>query len=230
MPASEVSPFRADALRTRPASWVLLAAFVLEIFVLSPLVGMGVVPLWAGAIATTLTLVAAAMALGRQTAAHGILVVFVLFSLAARWGHSFVGARATDVSVAVSELTMGGLFAFLFLKNVFSKARLPDRLLSVLLAYLFIGAAFGGAYHLAELLHPGALSLPGHAALPSSEFNYFSFTTLTSVGFGDIVPVRPLVRSLAALEALTGQLYLLLVVSRFIGEWTMAAGGRDGRG
>jgi len=156
MPASAVSPFRADALRTRRASWVLLAAFVLEVFVLSPLSGLGAVPLWVGAIATTLTLVAAAIALRRQAAAHGVLVVFVLFSLAVRRGHSFVGARATDVSVAASELMMGGLFAFLFLRDVFSRARLPDRLLSVLLAYLFIGAAFGGAYHLAELLRvPG---------------------------------------------------------------------------
>jgi len=54
--------------------------------------------------------------------------------------------------------------------------------------------------------------------------------TLTSVGFGDIVPVHPLVRSLAALEALTGQLYLLLVVSRFIGEWAMAPGGGESKG
>jgi len=218
------APSPADALRSRRASWVLLAAFVLEIFVLSPLIGMGLVSLWGGALATTLTLVSAAIALRRHTAAHGVVIAFVLVSVAIRWGHSFVAAHATDLFVAGSELIVGGTFAFLFLRDVFSAVRLPDRLLSVLLAYLFIGAAFGGAYHLAELVHPGALSLPGRV-LRASEFNYFSFITLCSVGYGDIVPVHPLVRSLAALEALTGQLYLLLVVSRFIGEWSASIDG-----
>jgi hypothetical protein len=45
---------------------------------------------------------------------------------------------------------------------------------------------------------------------------YFSFTTLTSTGFGDIVPVHPIARSLANLEAITGQLYPATLLARVV--------------
>jgi hypothetical protein len=56
---------------------------------------------------------------------------------------------------------------------------------------------------------------------------HFSFVTLSSVGYGDVPPVAPLVRSLAALEALTGQLHLVLVVARFVGERAAGPGPAD---
>ncbi len=46
---------------------------------------------------------------------------------------------------------------------------------------------------------------------------YYSFVTLTTLGYGDIVPVNPSVRALATLEAITGQLYLTVLVARLVG-------------
>ena len=111
---------------------------------------------------------------------------------------------------------------------MFGKGKLPDRLFAVLLAYIFLGAAWAQTYHAIDLVYPGALALPGDAH-PTSEYIYFSFATLTSVGYGDVLPVNPLVRSLAVVEALTGQLYLVLVVSRFVGEAAAGRGPPDGR-
>jgi hypothetical protein len=45
---------------------------------------------------------------------------------------------------------------------------------------------------------------------------YFSFSTLTTVGYGDIVPVNPLARGLANLEAVIGQLYLVTTIARLV--------------
>ena len=92
----------------------------------------------------------------------------------------------------------------------------------MLSAYLFMGAAWGGVYHIAEFLQPGAFTLPA-GAHPGSEFLYYSLATITSVGSDDIIPVNHLVRSLTVLEALTGQLYLVFVVSRFVA----GRGGKD---
>lgn len=214
-----------DLLQSHFASWLLLASFVLEVFVLSPLVGMGVVPVWLGAAGTSVTLVTAAVALRGRRGAHGVLVAVVLLAVAGHWGSFAAGARRAELLQAVTTAVSCGTFAVLFLVDVFSIGRLPNRLHSVLFAYLFLGAAWAGVYHAAEILRPGSLTLPG-ATHPGSEFMYFSFTTLTTIGFGDILPVGPLVRSLAVLEALTGQLYLVLVVSRFVGERAAPASGR----
>ena len=51
---------------------------------------------------------------------------------------------------------------------------------------------------------------------------YYSFITLTSTGYGDITPLHPYVRSLATFEAITGQLYLAVLIARLVGlemEW-----------
>ncbi len=106
---------------------------------------------------------------------------------------------------------------------------MPDRLFAVLLAYILIGGAWAHTYQAIDLIRPGALELPG-ALHPISEYIYFSFATLTSVGYGDVLPVNPLVRSLAVVEALTGQLHLMLVISRFAGAAAIGRGPPDGSG
>jgi len=54
----------------------------------------------------------------------------------------------------------------------------------------------------------------GMAILP--QLAYFSFTTLTTLGFGDIVPLNPLARSLVVLEALVGQLFPVILIARLV--------------
>ena len=54
-------------------------------------------------------------------------------------------------------------------------------------------------------------------ARTGAEMVYYSFVTLTTLGYGDIVPVSPSARALATLEALTGQLYLTVLVARLVG-------------
>jgi voltage-gated potassium channel Kch len=49
------------------------------------------------------------------------------------------------------------------------------------------------------------------------QMRYFSFTTLTTVGYGDIIPHSAAARTLASLEAVTGQIYLTVLVARLVG-------------
>ncbi len=202
---------------TRRSSRILLVALVLDVFFIPPLVDVGALPAWFAAVATTVTLLAATFALGGHRAARGFLFAAAALALVSRWVHVVAGADGTALLNSSVMAVATGAFAGVLLVDVFSRGRLPDRLLAVLLAYVFIGATWAEVYHVAQILHPGALSLPGRAH-PISEYIYFSFATLTSVGYGDVLPVHPLVRSLAVLEALTGQLYLVLVISRFVGE------------
>ena len=54
--------------------------------------------------------------------------------------------------------------------------------------------------------------------MQNGELVYFSLTTLTSTGYGDILPVHPAARSLANLEAVIGQLYLAILVARLVSQ------------
>jgi hypothetical protein len=87
--------------------------------------------------------------------------------------------------------------------------------LGLLCVYLLIGHLFGLAYTIASVLTPNAFT-EAHQGIAGNV--YFSFITMATVGYGDIAPVHPFVRSLAVLEAVMGQLYLVGVVSLAVGR------------
>jgi hypothetical protein len=80
--------------------------------------------------------------------------------------------------------------------------------------YLLIGLLWFAAYCLIELWFPGSFSR-GH----DSDLLYFSFATLTTVGYGDIVPQHSEVRVFAVLEAVTGVLYIAITVAIFVSKF-----------
>lgn len=101
-----------------------------------------------------------------------------------------------------------------------------DILLGAASVYLFVGVLWGALFALLEYLFPGSFLLPRDVVgsgpttlLPlrrDTAILYFSFETLTTLGYGDIVPLTPPARFLAILEALVGQLYLAVLVGRLV--------------
>jgi len=89
----------------------------------------------------------------------------------------------------------------------------------VLCLYLLIGMFFGTAYAAIEEVGGRAFfqQLPASVA-STNDFLYFSFTTITTVGYGDLTAATNLGRSLAIMEALLGQIYLVTVVAVIIGN------------
>lgn len=89
--------------------------------------------------------------------------------------------------------------------------------------YLLIGIFWGIVNSLLYLLHPGsfaiseALSGGMHSSWPV--FNYYSFTTLTTIGYGDITPVTARAQSFAIIEASMGVLFIALLISRLVGMY-----------
>jgi len=93
--------------------------------------------------------------------------------------------------------------------------------------YILMGLQFGYFYALLEWNYPGSLTTSVLAIQNDlifktfdeslNNFFYFSLTTLTTVGYGDIIPVSSLARGLANLEAICGQMYLTVLVARLVG-------------
>ncbi len=95
--------------------------------------------------------------------------------------------------------------------------------------YVMIGLFFAYAFALLEVLVPGSISgvseLVGTQATTSPVI-YFSYVTLTTLGYGDITPVTNIAMSLSYLEAIIGQLFLAILVARLVGLH-IAAGTRS---
>ena len=93
------------------------------------------------------------------------------------------------------------------------------RIQGAVVAYLNLALIFASAYRLIWELNPAAFNNLVAAAdqgLPLGNALYFSLTTLTTTGYGDITPLDPFARALAKLEAVIGQFYLAIVVARLI--------------
>ena len=97
-----------------------------------------------------------------------------------------------------------------------------DKLLGAICAYLLVGVTWALLFALIGDLDPGAFrwpSLHGEQVTEASfsTYTYFSFVTLTTLGYGDVSPVSEIARRLALLEALLGQIYLAVLVARLVG-------------
>ncbi|GGN21307.1 hypothetical protein FHR83_002125 [Actinoplanes campanulatus] len=91
-------------------------------------------------------------------------------------------------------------------------------LLGALAAYLLIGMAFGFAYQCLAVIQPGPLF--GDDGEPGmSDSLFFSFVTMTTTGYGDLVPATDPARTIAVVEALTGSLFLVTAVAKVVENW-----------
>lgn len=100
--------------------------------------------------------------------------------------------------------------------------------------YLLLGLAFGMLYIVIFQRHPEAFSFGGAPAAQSPDqqekfliFIYFSLTTLSTLGFGDIVPLTLSARYAAAAEGITGQFYLAILVARLVGMQMSQSANKD---
>jgi hypothetical protein len=83
--------------------------------------------------------------------------------------------------------------------------------------YFFLGLMWSFIYLIMESFQPGSFQIAQNGTEDQSHFIYFSFITMTTVGYGDTTPVTNAARSLAVLEAVMGQLYLAVTIARLVG-------------
>jgi hypothetical protein len=88
-------------------------------------------------------------------------------------------------------------------------------IMGALCAYVLLGVAFGGGYVLLETRFPGSFATAGDNPVRQT-LMYFSFVTMTTLGYGDVAPVSGFARFLAVLEALVGQVYLVVLLARLV--------------
>jgi hypothetical protein len=157
-----------------------------------------------------------------------ISVLLAVPTLASLWLRQLVPA------VRLSQVALALLTVFLFYTTVMVLLRVfaeetvtTDTLSAALCVYLLMGYVWGSLYGLMYLSRPGGFHMPmewtpgreqGIATdVPINLLTYFSFTTLTTLGYGDVLPISGSVRAAVILEAVLGHFYLAVLVARLVG-------------
>jgi hypothetical protein len=104
------------------------------------------------------------------------------------------------------------------------------RVQGAIAAYLCLGYAWAHAYHIASLLDRGAFNSAGSDVSSVSTWVNYSFGMLTTVGYQGILPVHPVAHTLGSGEAVTGQLYLAVLVARLVSMQVSSAATNIGKG
>jgi hypothetical protein len=171
-------------------------------------------------------LTAAVVSIGKHPV-HMALAALVGVAFVALWGvEMFAASERLEIvrdlmGVVFFSHTVGAMLVFI----ITTRRVTFNTICASLCVYLLLGLVWALAYSVVDLLNPNAFTFT-LAANESPSFRvgkgdtgvlYFSFTTLTTLGYGDIVPTSPISRVLATTEAITGQLFLAVLVARLVG-------------
>jgi len=140
------------------------------------------------------------------------VVIFVLRLYLPPWPYNLYGLAGAWLAISI---TVGLVVA----QAVFRPGRVTyHRIIGAILLYLLIAVAFGTLFIFVGLSVPDAfkgITFEDNLGLANSVF-YLSFVSLTSTGYGDIVPLHPIARSLCNVESVIGQLYPATLLARLV--------------
>jgi len=206
----------------------LLLCLVATLFIAPPLMTAGIIGPLVFDVFFGLILVSGVAALAKRRGATILAAIVAGFAMATRVATSFnpseILARA---NIWLSMLCVLVL-TILTLAQVFRAGPITiDRIAGAIAAYLLLGFTWAFAYELVLTRFPDAIhfvEVIDHRMDQRLALIYYSFVTLTTVGYGDITPVAPLARSIAACEALVGQLFPAILIARLV---SMEIAGRE---
>lgn len=105
---------------------------------------------------------------------------------------------------------------FALLRDLLARRSITaDMIYCAVSIYLLLGMMWSGVYTILEVASPGSFQ----GLTVSADIIYFSFVALTTVGFGDIIPLTVLARRLAVLEAAMGSIYMAIIVALIVGRY-----------
>jgi hypothetical protein len=160
-------------------------------------------------------------------------LALTVVTLAVRWVEHFFGVGALDVGALLITVIWLVYAVSILIGHLFQRTDVTvDTILSAVVTYLLVAIAFTLVFEIIELRQPGAFSgLPVNAHSSRRELGssmvYFSLVNITTMGYGDIVPVSSLARPLAVLEGVFGQLYLAVMIARLVGLHLVGSRDQD---
>ena len=125
-----------------------------------------------------------------------------------------------QIADSLFSLMAAGLLGTLLLQRTLRRGEINiHRYQGAFATFLLLGVMFAQGFELVAMVEPGAFQVLGAPATYDTmlpRFLYYSFTTLTTLGYGDITPIHPYARSLAVLESLVGVIYPAVLIARLV--------------
>ena len=213
-----------------PLLTALTIVLAVLLFVVGPLQAAGIVAAHRFGIAFGLLLVAAVFVVSGSGMAFAAILVAVALTILATVLRLRQPSTVDIYLDAAAWLIAGITLSVVVGRAVFAPGNVTfHRIIGAVLLYLNIGLIFVALFCFVALRIPNAFTglgpLQDNLAV-AGNLIYFSFVTLTSVGYGDIVPLHPFARGLANIEAIIGQLYPATLLARLV---TLELEGRRGR-
>lgn len=173
-------------------------------------------------IASTIVFILGIYAAGRNKRNVIILILFGLPWFLSEW-----------IFTKSPETIFAGVLFFLFITGTLiehilhSEEVSTDTLYGAVCVFLLLGLLWASIYGFLEYISPGIIFVENNTDsinyLTSNEILYYSYTTLTTLGYGDITSLTPEGRIISVLEAIVGQLFLAFLVARLVAIYTANA-------
>jgi len=167
------------------------------------------------------TLVAATLELKERPMLFWAAVPVAVTSVILLMTAHFYPARNILIANSVVLALFFGLVCASLFAYLGRKGEITERIYASVSLYLLLGFTWYALYSVINTASPGSFTdagVPVPIRATGSTFLYFSFVTLTTLGYGDILPVRPTARMAASLEAAAGVLYIAITVARLVGS------------
>jgi Ion channel len=210
-----------QTLRRHP-DWLLTlltAVLTLMIFVFAPLQAAGFALFQAFAIAGLLVMISGALAISGNPIALGFMFIAFTLNVAVFLLRLYYVWSYNLLVLAAAWFMIANILAIVVAQAVFRGGRITyHRIIGAVLLYLLIAVSFATLFAFVGLSTTDAFKgivFEDDAALASSLL-YLSFVTLSSTGYGDIVPLHPFARSLCNIESIIGQLYPATILARLV--------------
>lgn len=148
-----------------------------------------------------------------------------LATFAAGIANSYAPSSASGLGVYLTSILHHLVILIVLTRYTFAKREvLTEVILAATALYLILGSAFAALYGVIFWFDGGAFTSATGGAVGWQQLLYYSYVTLTTLGYGDVLPVGHVAQSLAAFQAIVGTLYTVLLLSRLVG---LHAAGRS---
>jgi hypothetical protein len=198
---------------------VLTAVLTLVLFVFAPLQASGISVFHGFAIGGLLAIIGSMVFISDSPTALILMSIALIANLAVFFLRLYYPLAFHLHILAGAWLIISITLGLVVAQAVLKRGRVTyHRIIGAILVYLLIAVAFATLFVFIGLSIPGAIkgiTFEDDRSLASAVF-YLSFVTLTSTGYGDIVPVHPLARSLCNIESVIGQLYPATLLARLV--------------
>ena len=163
-----------------------------------------------------------------------ILLPLGTATAATTWVGFFLRNKAVYLVDQVTTFLFLVAIVVLMIRHI-ARSRIVDRtiILSSINGYLLLGVLSAALLAISDVVHHyisasgnQAINFPGQSVPQFSDYLYFSFVTLTTLGYGDVTPVSHLARSMTVLIAVTGQLYMTILIAMLVGKFLARSEGQ----